>query len=184
VSDMTLYQRGAAILATLDAIIEAEGEITPEQEAELDASRASFADKVEACLAKRQELRATADACTEEAVRLSQRARTLEARAEWLERYVLTQMTLTDTKSVQGSRFTATRTLNPPKVVAVTMDAPTMRADLAALPDALRECVKVIPPSAESYTWDKAKLLTLAKTSPDAVAGVAIIDRTERLKVS
>jgi hypothetical protein len=182
-SDMTLYQRTDALLA-LDALIaDNDGEVTPEQEAELAALTGSIADKAEAVAAKRAECLATADACIDEAARLSKRAKTLQARAQWLERYLLAELAKVGMQKVTGQRFTISRTLNPPKAVPL-IDAPTMRADLAALPDPIRECVRVTPAQAESYAWDRAALAKLAKTSPDALEGVAIIERTERVTIS
>ncbi len=180
---MTLYQRTDALIA-LDALIaDNDGEVTPEQEAELAALTGSIAGKAEAVAAKRAECLATADACIDEAARLSKRAKTLQARAQWLERYLLTELANVGMQKVTGERFTISRTWNPPKAVPL-IDAPTMRADLAALPEPIRECVRVTPAQAESYAWDRAALAKLAKTSPDALDGVAIIERTERVTIS
>ena len=38
--------------------------------------------------------------------------------------------------------------------------------------------MKVTPAAPESYAWDKAALLKLAKTDPAALDGVALIDTT------
>ena len=180
---MTLYERTAA-LAALDAMIaDADGEITPEQEAQLAELTGSIAEKAEAVAAKRAELLATADACEDECARLSKRAKALYGRAQWLERYLLTELAKANIPKVTGQRFTITRTLNPPKATPL-IDPPTMRADLNALPEPVRECVRIKPAQAESYEWDRAKLAKLAKESPDAIEGVAIIDRTERVVIS
>ena len=182
-SELTLYQRTAKLIE-LDAVIgDADGEITPDQEALLAELTGSVNDKAEAVAAKRGEILATAGACEDECARLTKRAKTLHARAQWLERYLLTELTKAGIAKVAGQRFTITRTLNPPKAVPL-IDAPTMRSDLAALPEPLRECVRVTPAQAESYAWDKAALAKLAKITPDALDGVAIIDRTERLTIS
>jgi hypothetical protein len=182
-SELTLYERTAALVA-LDALIgEADGEITPEQEAQLAELTGSVTEKAEAVAAKRQELAATAAACTAEAARLTARAKNLTARATWLDGYLLAQLTLAKMTRVDGSRFTISRVVNPPKVV-VTAEPPTMRADLDTLPDALKPCVRIIPPAAESYEWDKVALGKLAKDTPEAVEAVAFITRSERIKIS
>lgn len=182
-SDLTLYERTAALLA-LDAIIEdAGGEITPEQEAQLAELTGSVTEKAEAVAAKRLELSATAVACEEEAERLTRRAKALTARAQWLDGYLLAQLTLAKITKVDGKRFTISRVVNPPKVT-VTAEAPTMRADVYALPEELIPCVRIIPPKAESYEWDKAALGKLAKDNPEAVQAVAFINRSERIRIS
>jgi hypothetical protein len=182
-SDMTLYQRTDALLA-LDALIaDNDGEVTEAQEAELAALTGSIADKAEAVAAKRAECLAMADVCSGESDRLAKRSRRYVERAQWLERYLLTELAKVGMSKVTGQRFTISRTWNPPKAVPL-VDAPTMRADLAALPEPIRECVRVTPAQAESYAWDRAALAKLAKTSPDALDGVAIIERTERVTIS
>jgi hypothetical protein len=182
-SDLHLYERTALLSALYAAIGDADGEITPEQETELAALTGSVTEKAEACAAMRAELLATADACEDECARLAKRAKSLYARAQWLERYLLTELAKVGMDKVQGQRFTITRVPNPPAVLPI-IDAPTMRADLAALPDPLRECVRVTPPQAESYAWDKAKLAALYKQTPEALEGVATVTRSERIKVS
>lgn len=182
-TDLTLYERTDALLA-LDALIaDNDGEITEQQEAELAALTGSIAEKAEAVAAKRAECLAMADVCSGESDRLAKRSRRYVERAQWLERYLLTELAKVGMQKVTGQRFTISRTLNPPKAVPL-IDAPTMRADLAALPDPIRECVRVTPAQAESYAWDRAALAKLAKTSPDALDGVAIIERTERVTIS
>ena len=182
-SEMTLYERTAALLA-LDAIIEdAGGEITPDQEAQLAELTGSVTEKAEAVAAKRVELAATATACDEEVERLGRRAKAMRRRAEWLDGYLLAQLTMAGIPKVDGKRFTISRVLNPPKVT-VTAEAPTVRADLDVLPDDLIPCVRIIPPKAESYEWDKAALGKLAKDNPEAVQAVAFINRSERIRIS
>lgn len=182
--NLTLYERSAGIAEFYDRIADAGGEITPEQEAEEAALNASRADKIEACCMKRAELMAVSYACDVEAGRLAKRARTMQARAEWMDRYMMAQMMVTNTDQVQTPRFTVTLTQNPPSVAALMVEAPAMRSDIETLPEPLRACVKVVPAQAESYKWNKAELLKLAKDNPDAVSGVAIIERSNRVVIS
>lgn len=182
---LTLYQRSAALVA-LDALIgDNDGEITPEMEAQADALTASFTEKVDACLAKRQEFQALSDLCANEARRYAQRAKALQDRANWLDRYVVRCMEQAGRDVVEGERFRVKLTPNPPKVAGILIDPPAMRSDFDRLPPALREAVKVTPAAPESYAWDKAALLKLAKTDPAALDGVALIDTTgKRLTIT
>ena len=182
-TNLTLYQRTQALTDRDALIADADGEITPEIEAQMAELRGSFDDKVDACVAKMRELQATADACMKEAERFEARCDRLNARAEWLKRYVHTQMTLANVTKVEGRTAVVTRVLNPPKVIGV-QDAPIMRADIDALPEPLRACVKISPATPESYAWDRAALVKLAKDHPDVVATVAVIDRTERISIT
>ncbi len=181
--DLTLYERTAKLMELDRVIGDADGEITPEQEAEMEALAGSVNEKAEAVAAKRAELLATASVCEEEADRLTRRAKTLTARAKWLDGYLLAQLTLAGITKVQGERFTISRVLNPPRAIVVA-DPPVMRSDVEALPEPLRACVTITPPKAESYAWDKAALVALSKIQPDAVQGVATIDRTERVNIT
>jgi hypothetical protein len=116
-------------------------------------------------------------------MRLAARAQAIAAQAERLTTYVGTMMTLAGVTKHQGERFTASLVQNPPKVTALLADAPALRADVDALPEPLRGCVKVTPPTPEAYQWDKRAILALAKTDPELVAPIARIERDERLAI-
>lgn len=203
---MTLLQITTA-MAQLDALIaEHDGEMTPDVEAQFDTLGLSFADKVDAYMAKRQAFLRTAAACEAEAKRLTARARRCSTLAEALESRLLDRMKERDLKEHDGERFRVVRTANPYVVKAIVVDAPVMRGDITGLPEPLQACVAVTPATAESYAWDKAALIALYKErvatrdealkAEDAAAvaaaelalaevkQIALIERGERLTVS
>jgi hypothetical protein len=210
---MTLLQITAA-MTQLDQLLEENGgELTPELEAQFDALGATFAEKVQAYLHKRQHALRVAAVCaaeeataTAEAKRFAARKKRCQALADDLERRLCEQLQARDIKEYEVDQFRVVRTANPYAVTARLQDAPVMRADVDALPAALIPCVKITPATAESYAWDNLALIARYRAcvaardeavnaeDAQAVAGaelalaevkqIALIERGERLTIT
>jgi hypothetical protein len=103
---MKLYEIPAA-LRTLEAQIEeAEGLLTPELEAQLDALSEEFESKAEYIGMLIREAKLEADKWRAEEERVSNRRRSLDRRAEGLTRYLHTQMTAMGKDKIPGQLLT------------------------------------------------------------------------------
>jgi hypothetical protein len=99
---MKLYQIPQALRALEEQIEEAEGVLTPEMEAELDALGEQFDKKAEYIAMLIREAKLQAEAWKAEEERVSTRRRTLERRAEHLTRYVHQAMTAAGVTKIKG----------------------------------------------------------------------------------
>lgn len=90
-----------------DAIDDADGELTPEIEARLDALSVSLEAKVDSCCALIREWSLTAEAIREEERRLKARRDALDNRAARLREYVTSCLDMAGRRKVTSSRFTA-----------------------------------------------------------------------------
>lgn len=179
---LTLYARTDAVNAIYRAIGDADGEMTPEQEAQLAAELGAWEEKVDACLIVYRELQALAEARAAEADRLNALAKSAASQADRLRAYVQREMQRRDVNVHDSPLFRAVRVASPWKVIG-TAEAPVLRSDVEALPEPVRACVTITPPAPESYAWDRRALLTLMKTQPELAATVATFDRGESLQV-
>jgi hypothetical protein len=177
--------------AALDELIAANGgEMTDEVEAAFDALQYDFGAKVDAYMARRAALlrdkaicEAEVTAVMAEAARLAARVKRCDAAVKSLEVRLEIAMSQRKIKEYERGRWRIVVTPNTPSVAPVK-EPPTMRADLAALPEPLRACVRVKPAQAESYEWDRNALLKLYKETPAALAGVANVNTSTRLSIS
>lgn len=178
-----------AEMAELDRLIaENDGEMSAEVEARFDAIVSDFGAKVDAYMARRAGLlvskavcEAEANAVQAEADRLKARVKRCESAVKDLETRLAIAMQQRKLTEYERGRFRIKAT---PVLGAVTpvMPAPLLKGEYTALPDDIRACVRVIPPMAGGYEWDKNALKALYKTNPDAAKSVAVI--AENLKVT
>jgi hypothetical protein len=180
-----------AEMAELDRLIaENDGEMTAEVEARFDALGFDFGAKVDAYMARRAGLlvsaatcKAEADAVQAEADRLKARAKRCEAAVKDMETRLAIAMQQRKLTEFERGRFRIKAT-PVPGAVTTTAPAPLFKGEYTALPEDLRACVRVIPPMAGGYEWDKNALKALHKTNPDAVKAVATIAETIRVTIS
>jgi hypothetical protein len=160
---MTLLAITAAQEDLRRLIDENDGVMDETVEQKYDALNHSKAAKADAYGARMAALRATGEACVEEAKRLQARAKRCASEIEALERRLLLAMEMRQEKELEGTLFRFCRTPNPWKAT-VTADAPVMRSDINELPPELQSAVKVTEATAESYSWDSTALVALYKT--------------------
>ena len=91
-SALKLYEIADELRDIEDALIEAEGELTPEIEARMEAAEMAFEDKVRRICEIRQNMLRTAEAYQAEIDRLSVRVRGLGKSADSLKGYLFEQM--------------------------------------------------------------------------------------------
>lgn len=112
-----LYEISADLRGLLDELAEAEGELTPDLEARLNAAEGDMARKVDAVLAFAAERSAESLMAGTEAKRLTARAKSADAHAERLRAYVLSCMGEAGVQRVDGARFKAALVPTPGRVV-------------------------------------------------------------------
>jgi hypothetical protein len=103
---MKLYEIPAALRQLENKIEEAEGLLTPELEAELDALGEEFDRKAEFVAMLIREAKLEADKWKAEEERVSSRRRSLDRRAEGLTRYLHEQMTAMGRDKIPGDLLT------------------------------------------------------------------------------
>ncbi len=119
---MKLYEINDAIRAAMDKVEAADGELTPELAAELDALDMAWSEKAEHCALFVRECEANADAVETEVKRLSGKARALHSRGDWLKGYIFDCMTARQTDKFKGKLIGARIQQGPPAVNV--LDAP------------------------------------------------------------
>ena len=102
---MHLYQMTAEYEAIIKAIEDAEGEVTPELMAQLDALGGAFTEKADNIAAVVRTVEATAAAVKGEQDRLAGYRKSLDTHADWLKHYLQEQMIRTGNEKVEGARF-------------------------------------------------------------------------------
>lgn len=108
-TDLKLYEIADNLEAVTARIIENDGVLTEELEAELDALEGAFEEKVERTALVVQELSRKADACKAEAERLSERADHYERSADSLKEYLRHQLARRDVSRVDGDLVSVRR---------------------------------------------------------------------------
>ena len=103
---MKLYELSKDYQRILDAIEDAEGELTEEQLAELLEVEDGFRTKVESIGKLIKSVAADVEAIKTERKRLADRQGTLSRKSEWLKRYLLQALCATGTKKVKGQVLT------------------------------------------------------------------------------
>jgi DNA repair exonuclease SbcCD ATPase subunit len=114
---MKLYEISNSLRDLLDELDEAEGELSEDLEHRLDVATMALTEKIDNVLAFAAEREAYADALRGEMERLGKRAKSVEATADSLRKYVLTSMRRAGIPKVEGLRFTARTQANPGRVV-------------------------------------------------------------------
>lgn len=146
---------------------EAEGVLTPELEAELDALDQSADEKIERVALYLREQQLAADLVKQEEDRLALRRRAHLTIVDSLKGYLLTQMQRLEKDKVRGKLLTVAVQANPPKVVG-DIDA----AALATYHGTGATWVKHIP---ASFAVDRAKVLELVRAGNDAPLGLTVV---------
>jgi hypothetical protein len=147
---MRLYEIPTEFSILETALIENAGEITPELEKQLDEFLRAGKDKIEAGAMVMRGLEMEANACKEEAKRLSERAKALEANAERLKKLVLYALDGAFGGKVKTALFTIwTQTSAPVQNLDVMpgtelKDLPEsfVRVTYALAKDAVKEAIK------------------------------------------
>jgi hypothetical protein len=124
----------------LHGIDEAEGEITPELEVELNQVEGDFASKVDRCLWVAKEAEAQAGVFAERAKTLADRARVLKAQGKRLEDYVHAAMLTLKVDKVHTPNFVARVQVSNPS--------------LGVLPDKEEELLKTLADDFDTELWD------------------------------
>jgi chromosome segregation ATPase len=115
---MKLYEIPAALRALEAQIEEAEGVLTPELEAELEAVQGEFERKAEWIAMLIREAKLEAEKWKAEEERVQNRRRALERRAEHLNRYLHMGMTAMDQDKVKGEMLTVSLQRNSQPTIA------------------------------------------------------------------
>jgi hypothetical protein len=93
------------LLESIWQIDDAEGELSPELEADLDSLEEAFSDKVDKCLLVRQDMMAKADALKARSRVLSTHAKRLSKNADWLKDYIHSNMLRLKLKKISTENF-------------------------------------------------------------------------------
>jgi hypothetical protein len=133
-----LYAFAAAVSAVFEEIEDANGEITPEVEAVLDAATGSFVAKTDAVVAYIRQLEADAASARGEASFFQEKARRAEAQAQRLRDYALSCLVKAQLPEVRTERFRVAVRKNP---VSVQVDV-----DATALPETYRRTKTEVSP--------------------------------------
>lgn len=159
---MRLYEMSGAIAAIEDAIIDADGELTDEIAAQLDAIEGTFESKVEACAFAIRNMETLADAAKIEETRIASLRKSRESGARRLKGYLQTCMEIACREKVETAAFKIALQKSPPSVV--------VDCDPSDLPS---EYIRVIP---ESYEVDRKAIIADYKAGASLPAGVSVHD--------
>ena len=102
---MHLYELTTEYEAIIQAIQDAEGDVSPDLLAKLDAIGGAFTDKADSIAAVVRTLEATEAAAKTEQDRLAGYRKSLASHADWLKVYLRDQMIRTGNTKVEGPRF-------------------------------------------------------------------------------
>ena len=102
---MRLYDHSAEVRAKLDRVAENEGELTPEDETELDALFDGFADKLARCMEVARELELEAEALDAESKRIGERAYAKSKECQRLKDYVRRCLLLSGQRKIEAGTF-------------------------------------------------------------------------------
>jgi len=163
-----LYELAVQYQKILDAIEDAEGELSDEQMAELVAVEDDFRTKTESIAKLIRSLEADVEAIKAERKRLADRQETLSRKVEWLQRYVLEALRSTGTTKVKGELLSITRRKAP--VSCEVLDADEVPAAFK------REIVEV--------KVDRSAVIAHFKTTGEVVPGVQLHTENEYLVIS
>ena len=171
----TLRDISAELMTLLDAVSQAEGELTPEQEARLDHLNDMLVSKTDRVADYLQHLDGTAADIAAELQRLTDRRKRVLAQTERLERYVMQCLTMQGRTSVKGTLHTLAIRQNPASLVIDDLAALQTFHDSDA--DMTRQIMahKIV----ETWTPNKAVIKDRLKTG-DEIPGVRL-ESSQRL---
>lgn len=117
----TLYTLTGEYLALQSALVEAEGELTPEIAEMFDTLPGDYTTKLENCAKAVRMLKAQAEVFGAERGRMADRQRALENRAAWLQEKMHDSMRATNTPVVKGALLSVRVQANPPSIGTVDL---------------------------------------------------------------
>lgn len=165
---LTLYAWGNELDRVKEMLYAAEGEWTPEIEAEFEAVELGFTEKAERVALFIRELQSSAKAVKSETERLAARAKSFERAAENLKGYLLAQMERAEIPKVEG-RLVTVRVQKSPPSVKTTLDQDTLGRMRSDLHTAL--FVKTVP---ESYGLDTEYVKAIWKNGKPLPEGIEV----------
>lgn len=112
--EIRLYEAASDLNEVIGKVIDAEGELSPELEAELNRAEGTFLQKAERVWLKRKELRRSAEVAKMEAQVQAENARFYERAVERLDAYLMSQMDVTGQTKVHAPRARFWVQKNPP----------------------------------------------------------------------
>ncbi len=130
-----LYQLAGDRERMLALVADQDGELTPEQEAELAAIDLSITERAEACIARIRNAELRAEATKAEITRLGGVMAAAQAEADKIRRYLQAQLERAELDSVATHLGKVTIRTNPPKVAAELVPA----AAVVLIADSLKE---------------------------------------------
>lgn len=161
---LRLYEYADALDGIRAQLFDAEGDLTPEIEAALNAAESDFATKAERVALFIRELQSNAKAVKEEATRLTARAAQYERTAEGLKHYLQREMERVEIPRVDGKLISVRLQKSPPSVVSSLSE------------DALREIpaayVAIVP---ESYRINAKQVIEAWKDGRPLPAGIEVV---------
>jgi hypothetical protein len=163
---MKLYEIADEIQDVCNAVLEAEGEMTPELEARWEAASLAFADKLDATLGWMRTMELMAAGLREDEKRLAALRKSREKAVERMEGYVLEQLRRVDRKRVDTARHSASRVLCPPSVRPTTVPKGTL---ILAERAAEKKARDVMTSTLDARWWTRVKV----SIEFDAVAAAA-----------
>lgn len=165
-----LYELTDALREIGIRLEEAEGELTPELEAEFDGLQLAVDDKIEKVALYIREQLASADAVKSEEDRLQKLRHTRVNAASNLRAYLLRCMQGVGKERVKGSLVEVSLHLNPPGV-----DGELSESQLADLATREPQLVKRVP---EALVLDRRAVLALVRAGNPAPDGLTITRET------
>jgi hypothetical protein len=163
---MKLYDLTDEYLAIMRELDAADGEVTDDLEARLDAFEGDFAQKVESLCAMVRTLEGEASMLREEEKRLAARRQSREGSASRIKAYLQTCMDRMGQRKVKAGLFTATVQKNPPRAV--------LDVDAEAVPEAWVQTVR---------KPDLRGLVAALKAGDESAAKVAHLEQSEGVRI-
>lgn len=135
---MTLYEVTLEGLQIADLLTQAEGELTPDVEARLDALMKEAPERIEAAAMVVRNLEANASACKSEAARLLERAKSFETQTEKLKERMTYAVDAAFAGKVKTARFTIYTQKNPDTVAVDLLEGFTIEMIAEDCPEVVR----------------------------------------------
>lgn len=177
---LSLYEISAAIAVIFEASGEAEGELTKEQEAELDRLTGSFEAKVEGLGLYRRELLATSEALQAEILNLQTRVERIGKDVARVDRLAETSLRLNSLTTAGGARARVALQKNGGNPRVEWVGQKNEKGEPVGLPETFQKVTpeKIIP---ASVALDVAAVHTARKSGAPLPEGVVVHPVSERL---
>jgi hypothetical protein len=167
----TLFEIGNDLAALYDQLEEAEGEITPELEAEMDALLAQGEEKIDGYCALIKEFEAKAKIRAEESTRISKLAQSDAAVASRLKTRLHEFLTRSDTQKIETLRFKVRRQKNGGRVPVILdeyfashpEELPERYRKVVFTPDLEQIREDLLDEAADAQHWGAQDVATLAE---------------------